>query len=78
MEAYYSRGSSYTRTGDYRRALEDYTHVIDLNSGFVDAYRSRGAAYRGSGDQEKAIRDFKKVLELSRIEAQRSRLKSML
>ena len=51
------------------RAIEAYSHVIELNLSHADAYNNRGAAYDEKGDLDRAIGDYTKAIELKPDEA---------
>ena len=51
------------------RAIEAYSHVIELNLSHADAYNNRGAAYDEKGEIDRAIGDYTKAIELKPNEA---------
>jgi tetratricopeptide (TPR) repeat protein len=57
---YSVRGPIYVALGDYRRAIADFTHIIDTDTGVqaVAAYCTRGVAYEMEGQKDLAKRDF--------------------
>jgi tetratricopeptide (TPR) repeat protein len=64
-EAYYERGLVNGRMKMYKKAVSDFTKVIDLNPTDVAAYNNRGLAYaRGAIDYNKALGDFNKAIEI--------------
>ena len=50
--------------GDYDRALQDYTKVIQLNPDDASAYNNRGGAYYLKEEYKPAIVDFTKAIQL--------------
>lgn len=61
---YYYRGISYFLVGDTRRAIDDFSTVIELVPGAVGAYNNRGVAYKTLGKLDEAIEDFTKAIEI--------------
>jgi len=50
--------------GNVQKAIDVYTHIIDLNPFSLKAFRERGALWLKLGDKESAEEDMKSVLEL--------------
>ena len=50
--------------GQIEKAIEAYSHAIELNGHGVDAYNNRGAAHYKKGDIEPAINDFNMAITL--------------
>lgn len=65
ISSYYYRGMGYDKTGDFGKAIADYTRVIELNPDFPGAYNNRGTSYAKLGRYPEAIEDFKKAVELN-------------
>jgi tetratricopeptide (TPR) repeat protein len=63
--AYYNRGVTYARLGNYQRAIKDFDKFIELNPQYVRAYSNRGLAYAKKGQYEEAISDYKQVLKIN-------------
>ncbi len=63
-EAYYNRSHAYEHFQDYRRAIADLDHAIELAPNYTKAYNSRGMSYYALKDYERAIKDFDRVHEL--------------
>jgi tetratricopeptide (TPR) repeat protein len=69
-EAYYRRGDTYYRQGNYDKAIEDYSQAIRLDPGNAEYYHSRGMAYSQTDEMEQfitpdeAIADFEAVLRI--------------
>ena len=53
-----------TAKGNVQKAIDVYTHIIDLNPFSLKAFRERGALWLKLGDKESAEEDMKSVLEL--------------
>jgi tetratricopeptide (TPR) repeat protein len=64
-EAVNNTGVQLNRTGNYEKAIEQFTSAISYNPGFAIAYNNRGAAYFFIGEYEKAFADFNKALLLN-------------
>lgn len=62
---YLYKGVIYIINRNFRKAIFDYTKVIDLGLNPPTGYNNRGSAYYLSGDYEQAIHDFNKAIELS-------------
>ncbi|MBI4646279.1 MAG: tetratricopeptide repeat protein, partial [Bacteroidia bacterium] len=63
-DAYINRGIGYRKSGDYNKAIQDYSKAIEIKPDFAEAYNSRAIAYNKSGDYNKAIQDYKKAIDL--------------
>jgi putative GTP pyrophosphokinase len=59
------RGLVYFALSDYEKAIDDFTHAIDLNSKDTRIYTNRGLAYRMLKNYSMALGDFEKSLELN-------------
>ena len=64
MEAYANRGLAYSRKGDYKSAVADFTQMVQLDPTNASAYSFRAQAYGNSGRDDKAIEDFTKAMKL--------------
>ena len=62
--AYLYRGLVQERIAETKRAQENYTRAIRLDSGFVEGYYRRGLLYNKAGEYERALQDETRVLEL--------------
>ena len=66
--AYRNRGNAYYRVGQFERAIEDYTMVIELapdsDPDFAAYYLNRGNAHYKLGQFERAIEDYTMVIEI--------------
>ena len=51
------------------RAIEAYSHVIELNLSHADAYNNRGVAYDKKDKVDRAIEDYTKAIDLKSDEA---------
>jgi tetratricopeptide (TPR) repeat protein len=61
---YRGRGSAHAVTGQYDKALADYTEAIRLNPKDVDAFCNRGLTYEKKGQYNKAIADHTEAIRL--------------
>ena len=50
--------------GDFARAIEDFSSVLQQDAGNANAYFNRGSAYDSLGDFDKAIVDYTRALDL--------------
>ncbi len=67
--AYGSRGYTYFRLRDYKRAIEDFTRAIELAPDYVWGYSQRGRVYRHLDMLDKALADLNRALELDPSDA---------
>ena len=58
------RASAYRATGDHKRAIEDYTHAIELDPNDPDLYAARAWAYYAAGRYGPASSDNWKAIIL--------------
>ena len=58
------RGSRYSRSGVYEKAIPDYTKAIELDDTFAEAYFNRGGSYYELGRFDEAISDLTRAIEL--------------
>lgn len=63
-QVWIKRGYVYARAGDYRRAIEDVSRAIELNSMEPDYFYTRGRYYVAFSEYSIAAEDFTKTLEL--------------
>jgi tetratricopeptide (TPR) repeat protein len=52
------RGDAYRLTGDYDKAIADFSRAIQLRPDYAGAWGCRAEAYRLAGEQEKAEADM--------------------
>ena len=71
-ELYYQRaeflrekGSLNNNVDDIKRAIEDYTKAIELDSAKTDYYTGRSIAYANLGEYLKSIEDTKTIIKVS-------------
>jgi len=62
---YSNWGSVFASSGQYERALIDYTRAIELKANLAEAYNNRGIAYRNLGRLRQAVDDYTKAVELN-------------
>ncbi len=58
VDAFYNRGTSYAKKGNFAEAIKDFEQAIRLNPGFADAYQNRAFAYRAQGNFDDALLDL--------------------
>ena len=61
----FQQGNFLLRLGQMDKAIEAYSHAIELNPDYAATYYNRGTAYNIKGDSDRAIEDFTKVIDLS-------------
>ena len=61
-------GSDKVARKDYRRAIEDFSMAIKLDSGFKQAYENRGVAKFYLKDYNGAIQDYTRAIEMDPYE----------
>jgi tetratricopeptide (TPR) repeat protein len=62
--AYTSRGTAYSITGDPDHAIEDFDHAIEIDPNRTLVFSFRGAAYLDKKDYDHAIADYTRSVEL--------------
>jgi tetratricopeptide (TPR) repeat protein len=62
--AYWCRGSEYSKSGQYDKAIEDLTKAIELGPSDI-TYHSRGCAYGMADKYNAALSDFETALRLN-------------
>ena len=58
-DAYYNRGVTYCKLGNYRQAISDFDTAIEINPKHAEAYYYRSVAYAKLGNRTQAIEDLK-------------------
>lgn len=59
------QGNFLTMLGQTDKAIEAYSHTVELNPNNTKAYNNRGVAYTNKGDFDEAIVDYTKAIELN-------------
>jgi len=62
--AFYNRAVAYRETGQWDKAIADYTEAISLDPDDADIFNSRGNAYYGDGQFDQAIDDYDQAIDL--------------
>ena len=65
----FQQGNFLMTIGQMNRAIEAYSHAIELNLCYSDAYNNRGVAYDKKDKIDFAIEDYTKAIELKPDEA---------
>ncbi len=63
--AFTIRGRAYRASGNYDRAIADYTEAIRIEPNYALAFYSRGIAYFNKNDYDRAIADYTVSLGLA-------------
>ena len=63
--AYNNRGLEYYHKGDFDKAINDYSKVIEIKSTFPPIYNNRGIVYNDMGEYDKAINDYNIAIKLN-------------
>lgn len=63
--AYFSRGTSHLRKGQYDLAIADFNKVVEIIPEAAMAYYNRGLASSKKGHYDHAIADYSKTIELA-------------
>lgn len=69
-QEWFDRGRFMGEIGNYRKAVEAFSRVIDLVPDSADAYNNRGVAYSELGSYRLAIQDCNRAVSLNPDEAQ--------
>jgi tetratricopeptide (TPR) repeat protein len=64
LTAYLRHSLAYEHKGDFDHAIEDDTHVIQLNPKEAIAYNNRGFHYQCKGDFDHAIADYSQAIQI--------------
>jgi hypothetical protein len=59
-------GEQLYRSGDYDKAIAEYTRSIGLKGDYTGAFVSRGNAWRRKGETNRAIADYSRALSLTK------------
>ena len=62
--AYDRRGEAYAHRADYKKAISDYSKVIELSPSNALAWTVRGTAYDNSGEYDLALADLNQGIKL--------------
>lgn len=61
--AYFYRGVSYFKLGNYTKAIDDFNHVSTIDTSIPIVYAYKGFAYRQLGNKELSLQSFRKYME---------------
>ena len=59
-----SRGTAYSKIGQWNKAIADYTRALQIDPKYQLALTDRGFAYRNLGQYDKAIADYTRAIEI--------------
>ncbi|MCK4463197.1 MAG: tetratricopeptide repeat protein [Candidatus Omnitrophica bacterium] len=63
-EYYINQGNIYLDAGQYKKAIDEYKKVINVNPSFTPAYFNLGIAYTTLGEEDNALEAYQKAIEL--------------
>lgn len=63
-EEYNKRGIEFYSTGEFDRAIEEFSMALSMDPEFPKAYNNLGVVYYAKGDTDKAIEYYNKTIEL--------------
>jgi tetratricopeptide (TPR) repeat protein len=61
--AFLARGSVYLKTGDSKKAVDDFTRAIEIDSKHPKSYHLRGLAHEMAGNNDEALKDLNQAIE---------------
>ena len=64
-ELAFQQGNVLVMLEQINRAIEVYSHAIELNPNSIYTYNNRGVAYGAKGDYDRAIADYTKAIQLN-------------
>ena len=64
-DSVFQQGNMLVVLKQINKAIERYSHAIELNPNHTHAYNNRGIAYGNTGDFDRAIEDFNTAIELN-------------
>lgn len=67
---YWESGNSNMKEGNYTKAINDFTNLIELNPGVPDGYLKRAKSYLSNGNYSLALLDLNKYIELKTNESE--------
>ncbi|MFA5260144.1 MAG: tetratricopeptide repeat protein [Candidatus Omnitrophota bacterium] len=65
----FEEGVSYEKSGQYDRAIEIFSKVIEQHPDFFDGYNHRGNSYAMKKEFEKAMQDYQRAIDLKPADA---------
>jgi tetratricopeptide (TPR) repeat protein len=75
-DGYYYRGMDYGASGNFDKAIADFTEAIRLKRDFAKAYKHRGLAFEAKRDYDNAIGDYTEAIRLEPNDHETDRMRS--
>ncbi len=63
----FNAGTSFHNRGEWRKAIQAYQKVIEMDPAFVEAYNNLGILYQEMGDLDGALKSYQKAIEINPI-----------
>ena len=63
-EEYFRIGKDFYRDGDYTKAIENFSKVIEIEPNFENIYIIRGLVCKDKGDYDMAIADYTQAIRI--------------
>jgi len=67
VDDHISRGNQALTSGNFQKAIEEFTAVLSLQPSNKDGYQRRGEAYIKAGQTDKAVGDYVRLGEICRL-----------
>jgi tetratricopeptide (TPR) repeat protein len=64
-EDHFRKGNEFSQSGDFEKAVEEYTKALELEPENVDAMSNLGVTYYNLGQLDEAIEQYSNALELA-------------
>ena len=63
-QRHHDQGMSLYGSGEYQRAIAEFSQTIELDPQYTEAYYIRGLSYANLGQYERAIQNYDNAIEL--------------